>query len=254
MIKKDEALATSGEEGLAIKGEHSALAIMAERYRVEPQKLLATLKGTVFKGATNEELLTLVVVANEYRLNPLTKEIYAFPSQHGGGITPVVSVDGWISILNRRPDFDGISFEYDEDDKGRPVSCTATVHVKNRSHPIVVTEFFAECSRKTSPWQQFPRRMMRHKALIQSARIAFGFAGIYDDDEARDITNGAAMKPARAVFAEPEENPVDEYVAADPLPPGRPDGDDEDDVPMLFEEEVQLTPAEQVKGGMGPDS
>jgi phage recombination protein Bet len=251
MIKKDEALATTSEAGLAIKGEHSALAIMAERYRVEPQKLLGTLKGTVFKGATNEELLTLVVVANEYRLNPLTKEIYAFPSQHGGGITPVVSVDGWISILNRRPDFDGISFEYDDDPEGRPVSCTATVHVKDRSHPIVVTEFFAECSRKTQPWQQFPRRMMRHKALIQSARIAFGFAGIYDDDEARDISNGAALAPAKPVF---EDDPGEEYVPAEELPPGRPDGDDDDDVPMLFEEDVQLTPAEQVRGGMGPDS
>ncbi|MCO2532685.1 phage recombination protein Bet, partial [Pseudomonas aeruginosa] len=36
-------------------------------------------------------------------------------------------------------------------------------------------------------------RMLRHKAMIQCARLAFGFAGIYDQDEAeriveRDVT------------------------------------------------------------------
>ena len=29
--------------------------------------------------------------------------------------------------------------------------------------------------------------MLRHKALIQCARVAFGFSGIYDEDEARRI-------------------------------------------------------------------
>lgn len=59
----------------------SALAVMAGRFNVEPDKLLGTLKNTVFKGASNDELLALVVVANEYGLNPLTKEIYAFPAK-----------------------------------------------------------------------------------------------------------------------------------------------------------------------------
>ena len=32
--------------------------------------------------------------------------------------------------------------------------------------------------------------MLRHKALIQCARIAFGFSGIYDEDEAHRINGG----------------------------------------------------------------
>ena len=32
-----------------------------------------------------------------------------------------------------------------------------------------------------------PTRMLRHKALKEAARYAFGFAGIVDEDEARDI-------------------------------------------------------------------
>ena len=168
---------------------NSALSHMASRFKVEPMKLLGTLKATVFKNATNEELLALVVVANEYNLNPLTQEIYAFPNSQGGGITPVVSVDGWINILNRHPNFDGLEFEYAEE-AGRPVSCTAVIHSKDRTHPVRVTEYFAECARKTGPWTQYPRRMLRHKALIQGARIAFGFSGIYDEEDARDISEG----------------------------------------------------------------
>ncbi|WP_414836262.1 recombinase RecT, partial [Escherichia coli] len=39
----------------------------------------------------------------------------------------------------------------------------------------------------TGPWQSHPKRMLRHKAMIQCARLAFGFAGIYDKDEAERI-------------------------------------------------------------------
>ena len=69
----------------------SALAAMASRVSVDPDKLMSALKATVFKNASNEELLALVVVANEYGLNPFLKEVYAFPAK-GGGIVPVLSL------------------------------------------------------------------------------------------------------------------------------------------------------------------
>lgn len=158
---------------------------MAMRLNVEPDKLCQTLKDTVFKNCSNSELLALVVVANEYQLNPLLKEIYAFPAK-GGGIQPVVSIDGWIKITNRHPKFDGSTFAMAFDNEGLPVSCMATIYVKGRKHPTQVTEYFDECYRKTEPWDKMPRRMLRHKALIQGARVAFGFSGIQDEDEARD--------------------------------------------------------------------
>lgn len=167
----------------------SALNLMAGKFSVEPDKLLSTLKSTVFKGATNEELLALVVVANEYGLNPLLKELYAFPAK-GGGIVPVVSVDGWIRMCNDHPMLDGIQFTDNRDDKGELVSVTCTIHRKDRKHPTEITEYLAECKRATDPWKM-ANRMLRHKALIQAARVAFGFSGIHDEDEARDI---AAMR------------------------------------------------------------
>ena len=50
-----------------------------------------------------------------------------------------------------------------------------------------ITEYFSECHRNTDPWNQMPRRMMRNKAIIQAVRVAFGVAGIHDEDEAEDI-------------------------------------------------------------------
>lgn len=164
----------------------SALSLMASRFSVEPTKLLSTLKATVFAKATDEELLALVVVANEYGLNPLTKEIYAFPAK-GGGIVPVVSIDGWINRANSHPQFDGMEFSYHEAD-GQLVSCTCSIYRKDRNHPVRVTEFLAECKRNSEPWNQMPRRMLRHKALIQAVRVAFGFSGVYDEDEAQAVT------------------------------------------------------------------
>ena len=175
---------------------------MASRFNVEPAKLLATLKSTVFKGASDDELMALCIVANEYGLNPMTKEIYAFPAK-GGGIVPVVSVDGWINIINSHPQMDGLDFEMEVDAQGAPVSCTAIIYRKERSRPIKVTEYYSECKRGTDPWKM-AHRMLRHKALIQCARVAFGFSGIYDEDEARDIIRDVTPTTQRVETVAPK--------------------------------------------------
>jgi hypothetical protein len=167
---------------------------LAARFNADPIKLLDTLKATVFAAArNNEELQALVIVANQYNLNPLTKEIYAFPAK-GGGIVPVVSVDGWINLANSHPQMDGVDFEWDHDEQGKLISCTCVVYRKDRSRPTRVTEYLIECKRQTEPWKM-EHRMLRHKAFCQGVRVAFGFSGIIDDDEAeriRDVTPPSA--------------------------------------------------------------
>ncbi len=172
----------------------SALNVMASRLSVDGAKLLETLKATVFQKATNEELMALVTVANEYGLNPFLKEMYAFPAK-GGGIVPVVSVDGWNKMLIRQPDFDGIEFDMLDKEDGTPHNCTATIYIKNRSRPMKVTEYFDECKRNTDPWNNMPRRMLRNRTLCQASRMAFGFSGIYHEDEAAAITVEATVFP-----------------------------------------------------------
>jgi phage recombination protein Bet len=164
---------------------------MAERFGVDPQEMMATLKATAFKGqVTDAQMQALMIVADQYGLNPWTKEIYAFPDK--GGIVPVVGVDGWARIINENPAFDGMEFSMDKDG----TECTCKIYRKDRGHAISATEYMAECKRNTQPWQSHPRRMLRHKAMIQCARLAFGFAGIYDQDEAERIVDKEVSQPS----------------------------------------------------------
>lgn len=156
----------------------------------ESSDLVAVLKATAFKGQVSDaQMSALLIVANQYGLNPWTKEIYAFPDQNNG-IVPVVGVDGWSRIINENNQFDGMDFQQDEE------SCTCVIYRKDRSHPIKVTEYLSECKRNVKPWQSHPKRMLRHKAMIQCARLAFGYVGIYDQDEAERIVD-VNEKPAR---------------------------------------------------------
>jgi phage recombination protein Bet len=157
---------------------------------VNGSELLSVLKATAFKGQVSDaQMAALLIVAKQYALNPWTKEIYAFPDRQNG-IVPVVGVDGWSRIINGHSQFDGMDFDQDAE------SCTCVIYRKDRSHPIKVTEFMAECKRpNVGPWQSHPRRMLRHKAMIQCARLAFGFTGIVDEDEAERI--GVATQAAQ---------------------------------------------------------
>jgi phage recombination protein Bet len=169
----------------------SLIADMARRYSMEPGTFAATLRATVIpKNATNEEFAAFLMVAKQYGLNPVTREIFAFPKQDGG-IQPIVSVDGWANLINSHPACDGFEFDDHLDGGGNIVSITCKIYRKDRARPTTTTEYMAECKRDTSTWKKWPRRMLRHKALIQAARYAFGFSGIVDPDEAERFTRPA---------------------------------------------------------------
>lgn len=160
----------------------SVLVSMADRYGMQPAAFEATVRATVCKGhVSREEFAAFLLVAKEHRLNPLTKEIYAFPAK-GGGIQPIVSIDGWARIINEHPQCDGVEFT-DVRDGAELLAVECRIYRKDRSRPTCVTEYMAECRRSTDVWKQWPARMLRHKALIQCARYAFGFSGIVDPDE-----------------------------------------------------------------------
>lgn len=199
---------------------------LGNKYGIEPNRMLNTLKATAFKTRnqiTNEQMVALLVVADQYDLNPWTREIYAFPDKHGG-IVPVVGVDGWSRIINSHNQFDGMDYEYSaemvssESNQHKPcpewVKCI--MYRKDRAHPVVVQEYFDECYRgpmgsppKPGPWQTHPKRFLRHKATIQCARLAFGFVGIFDPDEAERIVE------AEVVSVQPKSTSVTQTVIDD---------------------------------------
>jgi len=167
---------------------------LADRYGMTPKTMIDTIIATVFPNAKASipQLMMFMQVAEQYNLNPFTKEIYAFPSK--GGIVPIVPVDGWTNIINSHPQYDGVEFIDAIGQDGRIISVTCIIYRKDRNHPTQVTEYLDECNRATEPWARWPKRMLRHKALIQCARVAFSLAGIYEQDEAERILEAEAAR------------------------------------------------------------
>jgi len=209
--------------GNASKGK--LMARFADRFGVDEKKLFSTLKNTAFRQkngeVTDEQMMALLIVADQYKLNPFTKEIYAFPDK--AGIVPVVGVDGWSRIINEHPQFDGMDFNQSDEVANMPsakpcpewIECV--IYRKDRKHPIVVREYLDECYRPpfkgtgsngayevTGPWQTHTKRFLRHKTMIQASRIGFGFAGIYDQDEAERIAEASPTETYEAKPARPE--------------------------------------------------
>lgn len=187
----------------------NALQIMADSLCMTSDQLKSTLTNTILKPvkvgnsvrpATDAEFMSFVVVANAYKLNPLTKEIYAFPDKQGG-IVPIVSTDGWNRLMTSHPDYRNHSYIYSENmitmDGGKPCPEWCEIHIQKRDDSkVIVREYLDECYRPSGnfkgPWQTHTKRMLRHKTKIQGAREAFGFGGIYDEDEGSRIVEAKA--------------------------------------------------------------
>lgn len=204
---------TTARNVVQASDKNSVIVRVAERYGVLASKLLETLQLTAFKQrddrkVTDAQMMALLVVADQYKLNPFTKEIFAFEDK--GAVVPVVSVDGWSRIINTHPDYDGIEFRYADEivtmpnGKPCPAWAEAVIYIKGRGRPTVVREYLDEVyvgprNGKNGPWQSHTKRMLRHKALIQGGRVALGFSGIYDEDEAHRIVETIVAEPTRAV-------------------------------------------------------
>lgn len=185
----------------------TALELVAANVGATTEEVTEVIKGMIISsknqhgaGATDAEMAIVASVCAKYGLNPLVKECAAFVS--GGKLQMVVMIDGFYKVVNRQPDFDGVTFEDHFDEKGDLFSITCSMHLKNRSHPVTVTEYLKECKDpKSSVWTKWPGRMLRHKAYIQCARMAFGLTEMVDNDEADRISSGerdVTPPPARA--------------------------------------------------------
>ena len=137
----------------------------------------------------------LVAVANKYDLDPLVREIYAFPKK-GGGIVPLVPIDGWLKIIHRHPDYDGMDTRYADEmvvpararsaapSGSRPPSTTRALPSTRRC----IASGSTRCTETPARGTTTTKRMLEWKSIIQTGRKAFGLGGIYDHDEAERIS------------------------------------------------------------------
>ena len=136
------------------------------------------------------DLETLLLAAETYGVSPLGREIYLLRDDLRPEDAPMVvlGVDGWSRVLNGHKKFAGMEFaESDELVEGVPAWMECTLHRWDRRVPTTVREYFDEVRGGSTAWITHPRRMLRHKALVQCARLAFAMVGVYDHDEAQRI-------------------------------------------------------------------
>jgi len=214
----------------------------AERFSVDQTKVIEILKATAFRQkpsstpVSDEQMMALLIVADQFGLNPFTKEIYAYPDKQNG-IVPVVGVDGWARIINQHANFDGMAFSASDNlvelpgAKPCPEWMECVMYRKDRSHPIAIREYLDEVYREpfsgnkdgrnytvNGPWQTHTKRFLRHKTMIQASRLVFGFVGIFDQDEAERILEGQAESVAAGTDLTPytsgEASPEAKRVAS----------------------------------------
>ena len=131
---------------------------------------------SAYSNAPAKAQLNYYVYIAQYGFNPLFQEIIL--AKHPNQSWQVfITVDGWSAYMNQHPQFSGISFEESEeriDDVAKWIQCTIYRH--DRAVPITVREYYAEVKSDHLSWEQKPRRMLRHRAMNQCARLAFGIS------------------------------------------------------------------------------
>jgi phage recombination protein Bet len=150
------------------------------------------------------DLERLLLTAERLSLDPLSNEIYALEKSAAAGhkaqIIFVVGVDGWTKIINSHPAFDGMRFvESAPGDDRLPLYFECTIFRKDRKVATSVREYMYEAHTNQGAWLTHPRRMLRHKAMVQCARLCFGLSGIYDPDEALRISNNVESDRAKFI-------------------------------------------------------
>jgi phage recombination protein Bet len=143
---------------------------------------------------TQADLDRLLMLSERLGLDPLNNEIYAIEISPDSGkkarIVFVVGVDGWSKIINSHPQFDGMKLvESSPGDDELPLYFECTIYRKDRRVATSVREYMYEAHTSQGAWLTHPRRMLRHKAMVQCARICFGLSGIYEPDEASKIVS-----------------------------------------------------------------
>jgi hypothetical protein len=118
----------------------------------------------------------LLRLANKYGLDPLSDQIIFIQSQNDT-YQAFITIDGWSKLINEHPQYAGMSLRDSTELKdGIPTWIECTIYRNDRILPIVIKEYYEEVKTDHPSWQHMPRRMLRHRAIQQCARLALGIS------------------------------------------------------------------------------
>ena len=175
-----------------IQKEMTAAALLIQ---LDPLELMAWMN--LFEAIPEKTWLCMLRLIQEYRLDPLKEELF-LNCYDNGHWQVLISIDGWIKLISRHPYFVGIVFtESSQLLHDVPTWIECAIYRSDRTIPMVVREYFIEVKNETPIWQKMPRRMLRHRALQQCARLSFGIA-LHDTSFSQPIPKPAELTSAIA--------------------------------------------------------
>ena len=189
---------------------------------LDSTEIIAAIKQTVCKGASDAQLQVFIQVCRSTGLNPWLKEIY-FVAEKG---LIMASRDGYLRIANEHPMFDGMETRIERDAKNVPVKATCSVWRKDRSHAITCEAYYSEYRKPGQVWQQYPSAMIGKVAEVLALKRSFAIDGCVSEEEMGTEHRPSNVEPIRrppqaaAAIAErvPEEHEAEVTYEEIPLP------------------------------------
>lgn len=173
---------------------------MARGAGVDAATYLASIRTLMPTPHTDAEIVICLAHAFKLKLDPLTGEIYFARDRVSGQIQAIAKVDGWITLINSHPQFDGWEFEELYDTRGQFTAIAVTVHRKDRKVPTTIKEHLAEArAYSTGAFvEKMPVRAVRNRAIAQAGKIVFGFGGLMEQGEYEAWQRAQAQAQAMA--------------------------------------------------------
>jgi hypothetical protein len=173
-----------------------ALKRAAQEITMTPKELTAWLSQYPQLSEVSQE--TCLRLIAEYRLNPRADELDLIQFEEGRWQV-FITVNGWAKLINAHPAFCGIEFsEASELEEGVPIWMGCAIYRTDRVKPIEVKEYFSEMKTEHVAWQQMPRRMLRHRAMQQCARLAFGITVPECKPSSNSVSASPGVPPSAA--------------------------------------------------------
>lgn len=191
---------------------------LAEQLSFTPEQV-QLMKDTVAKGATNNEFMLFMHLAQHYGLDPFLKEIWCLKYATNQPATVFTSRDGYLKIASRDPQMDGIQsdvvrqgdvlqklpdgrvhHEYGNP-RGEILGAYALVWRKDRTHPAYFYAPLSEYSGGNNPtWKKYTSAMIVKVAEAMALKRAFSISGLVTQEElgmevdaAEELATGAEV-------------------------------------------------------------
>jgi phage recombination protein Bet len=176
--------------------------------RYDDPEVIATIKDTVAKGATDAQLRMFLEICKATGLNPFLREIW-FVAETG---RIMAGRDGYLRVANENPMFDGMETRVERDSHNVPVKATCSVWRKDRSHAITCEAYYSEYVKGSPVWRNYPSAMISKVAEVLALKRSFAINGVVTEEEIG--TGDAPAAPAARGSKEAAQSVAEAKIAA----------------------------------------